>query len=123
MDQTEQIIEALKDAGVKAEQLAVDAMPVLVAQIRARAIVTAIVWGCVVAAYLVFVCYAYRRLPDTIAASDGNGTEATTAIVRLTLWGIVCVVGAFLCVGGVIEATSALRVLVAPHLRLVTMLR
>ncbi len=123
MDQTEQIIEALKDAGVKAEQLAVDAMPVLVSQIRARAIVAAVVWAVVVAAYLMFARYAYPRLPDTIAVAEGNGDDATAAGVRLALWAIVGILGAFACIIGVVEATSAVRDIVAPHLRLVTMLR
>ncbi len=111
MDQTEQIIEALKDAGVKAEQVLTDALPVLLAETRALGLAY-VIGGCIAVVFGTVLCWI---LTKHCAKLMDNSAE------ELLCFGVGVAAGCAgaLAIAGVCVGLTWLKLLMAPTLYLV----
>lgn len=117
MDQTEQIINALREAGTKAGEILADSLPMLVAEARAVGLAHVIAGGIVAVLGLV-LCFALtRRLP---AMLKGPNTDCTDGAMSLTSLGALA--SAVLAIAGVIVALNHIKPMMAPMLYLVEQL-
>ncbi len=116
MDQTEQIIEALKDAGVKAEQVLTDALPVLLAETRALGLAY-VIGGCIAAVLGIAACLALGKHAHTLLDHvRDTGDEGGVMFVASAM---AAIVAGCLGLAGPIVALCHLPLLFAPTVYLV----